>query len=160
MAKFLLQRLEEGANATAGVLYAEDGSRLAATLERAEGANEPMVSRISAGHYQLGLKKLGSSKFDGQHTSVFGAAHKGMIEILGVPGREAILFHMGNWYYQSEGCVLLGLRTDSDRTGLMIPAGESRLGYVPAYAALVAAVQAGDASLDVKDIVQPLALVA
>jgi hypothetical protein len=160
MANFLLQRMEDSAKATTGVLYDAFGKRIAATLERAEGQNEPMVSRIPAGHYRLGLKTVGSSKFDSQYTAMFGSSHKGMIEITSVPGREAILFHMGNWYYQSEGCVLVGARTDTDRTGLMIPPGESRLGYVPAYAALLAAVQAGDAWLDVKDIVQPMALVA
>lgn len=52
---------------------------------------------------------------DGDHVCSFGAhevGHLGSIktyEILSVPGHSGILFHVGNYNDDSEGCVLLGL---------------------------------------------------
>lgn len=152
---FKLQRVAESANATSGVLYGPDGARLCATLERAWKGNEPANSRIPSGTFELQLKKLGTSHFDSFYTKQFGSNHKGMIEIAGVLGRSSILFHMLNWYYQSEGCIGCGSHTEKGGVDWFIPPGQSRPGYVAAYAPLLAAVQNGGAKLQVLNVIQP-----
>lgn len=149
---FKLQRVAQSASATAGVLYADDGTKLCATLERAWDNNETAKSRIPAGTYDLRLKPLGSSHFDGFYSKEFGSTHKGMIEIAGVPGRSSILFHMLNYWFQTEGCIGCGSRTEQGSRDLQIPPGESRPGYLAAYAALLAAVETGGAKLEVTDV--------
>ncbi len=37
-----------------------------------------------------------------------GSKHKDVYQILDVPGRTAILFHVGNYEYETEGCILVG----------------------------------------------------
>jgi len=37
-----------------------------------------------------------------------GTKHKDVYEVTNVPGRKAILFHMGNFESDTEGCILLG----------------------------------------------------
>src|SRR4051812_23553338 len=151
MTAFTLDRRASDTNSTAGDLLSPEGHILCATLERADHDNQSRASRIPDGPYPVTPRKLAHShlaKFYSQHC---GAAHKGMIAIDRVPGRSAILFHMGNWYYQSEGCVLCGETTAPSGKGYQIPPGQRRPGYVRAYAALLAAVQAGGAQIAVID---------
>lgn len=160
MTQFTLDRRASDTNSTAGELLSPEGHILCATLERADHANQPRISRIPAGTYPLILRKLGESHFDKFHSSQFGSAHKGMIEIDRVPGRSVILFHMGNWYYQSEGCVLCGETTAPSGKGYQIPPGQSRPGYLRAYAALLAAIQSGGAQITVIDGDKPVIPIA
>ena len=65
------------------------------TMERPDLGNKPFVSRIPAGDY----------------TCVRARYHKGgydTYEIIGVPGRTHILFHVGNRMIDVNGCVALG----------------------------------------------------
>lgn len=142
---FTLRRTDSGTDSTAGLLLSPDGTRLCATLERAWLDNKPRESRIPAGTYSLKMKKLGTSRFDDDYRKKFGDFHKGMIEIDGVPGRDEILFHMGNWHHHTQGCVLLGARTEQMPGGknFQIPPGESRDGYLIAYPLLLKAVSEG-----------------
>lgn len=151
MTTFLLSRLLDGLNATAGELRSPDGDALCATLERAGLANRPRVSRVPAGVYHLALKPLGTSHFDEFYAKKFGAFHQGMIEITGIPGRSGILFHMGNWWCQTEGCVICGERAVPQGASYMIPPGESAPGYIAAYGAMLSAINAGEAALKIAD---------
>lgn len=64
---------------------------------------------IPAGNYSLGLKKVGTSRFDSGYSRKFAGMHEGMIEILDVPNRSEILIHIGNYPNDTEGCCLMGL---------------------------------------------------
>lgn len=64
------------------------------TLELPWKGNQNLISCIPKGIYQV--EKRYSSKF------------KNHFHITGVPNRNLILIHVGNYYYQLEGCILVG----------------------------------------------------
>ncbi len=82
-----------------GDLTQDDGTHIAETLEHAFLQND--------GSYAPKLN-------EGTHTCVLGEHeldHGGPFqayEITGVPGHSGILFHVGNYNTDSNGCVLLG----------------------------------------------------
>lgn len=155
MTTFTLSRLQNGKTATAGELRSPDGDHLCATLERAWNDNRSNSSRIPAGTYLLALKPYDAihplSHFDQFYRNKFKDFHQGMIEITGVPSRSGILFHMGNWPFQTEGCVICGERTVPQGASFMVPPGESAPGYIVAYGALLKAVRCGGAAVRIAD---------
>jgi Family of unknown function (DUF5675) len=157
MTEFILRRIAEGRDSTAGQLLIwraplnAEGELICATLEQEWNNNRPRESRIPPGRYKLAVKPFGTSRFDDEYRKKFGAWHLGMIELEGVPDRSAILFHMGNYHRHTEGCPLLGLRTVKEGENWQIPPGESRPGYVKAYPLLLAAAHAGTGWVTVKD---------
>jgi len=149
---FTLRRLVGGPNSTPGELLGPDGAKLCATLERAWLNNKVGESRIPPGSYPLRLKRIGESRFDEHYRRMFGEWHVGMIEIDQVPGRDQILFHLANWYFQLEGCVATGTSTaPHGKADFGIPAGESRPGYLIAYPPMMTAIKTKGATLTVID---------
>jgi hypothetical protein len=71
------------------------------TLERPWKDNEANVSCIPTGTYACSMKPF----YETEH-----------YEVLNVPGRTGIFIHPGNFYTDSEGCILLGL-AESDING-------------------------------------------
>lgn len=150
MAKvFRLKRTGESELATSGLLLDEKSAVLCATLEPNTKGDHP---RIPPGEYDLKLLGPGQSRFDISYREIFGKDFRGLIEIV-VPSRSHILFHMGNWFDQTRGCVMCGLTTRKTESGrsFEIPPGESKAGYWHAYQEMMAAVQEGGAKLRVYD---------
>jgi hypothetical protein len=149
MSRLVLSRIKHDANATQGELTL-DGVRLCYTLEnrppRDEGVKEPGLSRIPAGTWPLQLRTEGG--FHTRYASMFGAAHHGMVEIL-IPGWKYVLFHIGNYHSDTDGCVLLGSELGtSPAKGLCV--WRSRDAYREVYPRLLEAVRNG-ASLVIED---------
>lgn len=95
--KVRLTRTEQNDKQSLGVLQIIDGYRIAMscfTLELPDRNNEPQVSCIPTGSYQV--KKRTSPKFR-EH-----------FHIVGVPNRSYILIHAGNYHTGILGCVLVG----------------------------------------------------
>lgn len=86
---------------TFGTLRLADGTAFP-TVERPWEYNAPGKSCIPAGEYLMALR--GSPVV--QRTS--GNAFRSGWEIQGVPGRDLIMIHPGNWMDDSNGCVLVG----------------------------------------------------
>lgn len=64
-------------------------------------------TRIPEGLYCIGFRKVGG--FNNRYTAKFGDDfHKGMLQVLDVPGFEYILIHTGNTENHTAGCLLLG----------------------------------------------------
>jgi hypothetical protein len=103
----VLIRLQENEKQTLGQLYIWDGLKLVfqgKTLELPWRDNERNVSRIPEGEYRVVRR---TSKRFGQH-----------FHIKDVPGRDLILIHVGNYYRQTEGCILIGQKfVDLDGDG-------------------------------------------
>ena len=66
---------------------------------------------IPQGYYDLGFRNEGGKYRE--YTKKF-VGHKGMIEVQNVLGRKYILFHIGNTAKDSEGCILLGNRANTN----------------------------------------------
>lgn len=96
--KGVLIRLDDNdSEQTLGQLYVYDGLDLVfqcKTLELPWGENKNNISRIPEGTYKV--KRRTSKKF-GEH-----------YHITEVEGRKYILMHVGNYYNQTRGCVLIG----------------------------------------------------
>lgn len=106
--KAVLHRLNDNTKIQSlGRLFLFDGLELpfkCVTLELPDKNNQRNISRIPAGTYKV--VRRWSEKF------------KNHFHLLDVAGRSLILIHVGNYYTQIEGCILVGTRfTDIDKDG-------------------------------------------
>jgi hypothetical protein len=97
--KILINRLRDNGTQTIGLgaLFIDGVSIFTfVTLELAWKDNKNNISCIPAGDY---LCKVRYSEKYGRH-----------LHVLNVPAREFILFHWGNYYANTNGCILVGER--------------------------------------------------
>ena len=87
-------RVEQGPSGTFGVLKI-NGECVCLTLERPWEDNKPNVSCIPSGIYTC--KRVNSPH------------HGTTYEVMHVPYRSSILFHIGNTIRDSQGCILTGM---------------------------------------------------
>lgn len=87
-----------------GKLCAPDGITFCLTLEHAYPTTEGYQPKLPAGTYRC---------VRGPHQLHTGPIFE-TFEITGVPGHTGILFHVGNWNRDSEGCVLVGYTISGD----------------------------------------------
>ena len=103
--KLLIARLRETEKETLGKLFIFDGIKVVfecCTLEPAWKGNRKNISCVPAGKYELAHRW--SPKY---------ADH---LILLGVNGRSYVLMHKGNFYWDTEGCILVG-RSHADING-------------------------------------------
>ena len=96
-------RSAETANCTTGYLSV-DGTQLCYTLELPDRNSEKLVSRIPAGEYP------GNLRYDHQDAW--------RVQLDNVPGRDNVQIHVGNWLFQTEGCILVGTKVDPGNCSL------------------------------------------
>lgn len=101
MTTYILRRTEQTDAATFGELVTEDGWKIALTLEEPWRRNMRNVSCIPAGTYEM-FKRLSPKR---GYT---------LWELRGVPNRDNVQIHVGNWLSDTEGCILVGTQ-HSDR---------------------------------------------
>jgi hypothetical protein len=131
-----------------------------ATLSWAKGLNQgyfgledqpqhgPKVAhetRIPAGNYRVRLRSWG--RLHGIYANRYGDAHKGMLELLDVPGFEHILIHAGNNDDHTSGCILIGRGANAANMTLQ----QSRPAYVDFYKEVLAAAEAGNLVISIVD---------
>ena len=116
-------------DAVIGVLSI-DADNIVATVE-----NKHFL--IPKGIYNLTVNKSGT--MNGQYKVLFPEMHKGMIEISGVPNRDGLFFHIGNYSIDSEGCVLVGKKAEHEDVLI-----SSRVTYIQVYPLLLAAAENGE----------------
>ncbi len=134
-----LHRIEERDRSTLGLLTL-DGEKLCDTLERGPGPNRPQLDRIPAGTHTLHIRREGG--YHARYLKRYGPDfHKGMVEVL-VPDRTFILFHIGNYWRDSLGCILTGDGRFIDGDG-ELAIGKSRDTYKRVYPTLFAAAKSG-----------------
>lgn len=97
----ILKRLEKREDGILSSL-SKDGEQIAVCLEHAYDSglgNGSYDAKLKSGRYKCvrGLHRLGPKKSQFE-----------TFEITGVPGHTGILFHVGNYNKDSDGCVLLG----------------------------------------------------
>jgi hypothetical protein len=90
-----LQRTEQNAFATYGVMIRDDGAMECVTLEHPWRENRHGVSCIPAGAYTA------TKRFSPKH-------NMDVFWVDGVPDRQAIEIHVGNLPADTEGCILVG----------------------------------------------------
>ncbi len=97
-------------------------------------------TRIPAGHYKIGLRKEGG--FHGRYyqDKRFKEYHRGMLQVLDVPGFEYILIHVGNTEKHTDGCLLVGLVPHAQNYRLI----NSAVAYETLYNMVIDAAEAGE----------------
>ena len=103
MINLLLIRDTFTEESTIGELFI-NGERICDTLERPYFNNQRNISCIPEGVYPVRLRLPRES------------ATRDYVHLLvqDVPDRDWILFHRGNYPYQSQGCILVGLGSQQD----------------------------------------------
>lgn len=89
-------------------------------------ANE---TRIPAGQYRVAVRTAG--KHHQQYKLQFPDIHRGMLQVLDVPGFDYILIHCGNTQADTAGCLLVGTGAVTDNGNMSI--SNSRLAYRKFY---------------------------
>lgn len=107
----------------------------------------PKETRIPEGAYRVGVRTWGG--FYRRYREKFPSFHKGMLEILDVPGFTDILFHIGNLESNTDGCQL-------SNYGVMAKPGQmsgqcSTDAYVDFYKTVIDAALAGNLYINIID---------
>lgn len=151
MQTFTLVRQGETERSTWGTLFDPTNKWLSEMLER--GPAPFIHPRIPAGTFALRIRPMGESKFDARLKDVV-PRYRGIIEVMGVPGRSNIEIHPANFYYELEGCLAPGDEVHGDKYthNFAVVGGKSRPAFKRIYAALIAAIDnGGGAQLVIKD---------
>lgn len=141
-----LARISSGSESTLGSLHlVSDPAKPSLCFTLEDEFREVKVAgktRIPDGVYHLKLRTYGGTheKYLQRYGSDF---HKGMIEVMDVPGFTDILFHTGNTDDHTAGCILVGYGLEHNRKG------EGRLtrsgdAYVDIYPIIQRALTAGE----------------
>ena len=97
-------------------------------------------TRIPAGTYAVKLRNTGG--FHANYLRRFGKLfHRGMLQVMDVPGFEYILIHIGNTDKDTAGCVLVGATRDVVKGTI----GGSEVAYRRLYPKVAAALLKGEA---------------
>ena len=104
MLKLTLIRDIDSGKSTIGRLYCE-GEFLCFTLENTWADNQPRISCIPEGTYDLTTKTYGRFYDRYDHP---------IVVVKNVPGRSEILFHKGNTSSETAGCILVGMEKGVD----------------------------------------------
>lgn len=138
-----LWRLYADAKATIGVLFWK-GFFLCFTLEdEHRDVKVPKETRIPAGIYKLELRDSPT------HSKKYG--HQ-MIYVNGVPTHTGIMFHIGSFNTDTDGCILVGLTPDANNIDGELKLTSSRTAYYKVFYPVVHdALKNGDVFLEVVD---------
>ena len=121
-----------------------DGDHVADGLEDEYRRNKvPGETRIPAGKYKLGLRKVGG--FHKRYAGMF-PWHRGMLEVKDVPNFKYILIHIGNWDRDTDGCLLLG---SADEKAMAV--WLSKATYTRFYKRVIDAVERGSVTIEYRD---------
>lgn len=114
--KLILTRIDKREDGIFGTLHTETKTTLAVTIEHAYD------SGLGNGSYDAKLQPGTYNCVRGAHQLHAGKPFE-TFEVKGVAGHTGILFHVGNFNEDSEGCILLGRRIaprDPPESGNMI----------------------------------------
>ncbi|MFB2118553.1 DUF5675 family protein [Parapedobacter sp. 2B3] len=106
MARIKLIRVAKGEHTTLGHLYI-NGLFCCYVLEDTVRDHKiPGQTAIPAGEYTLGFNT--TANMNTRYRSNYASVHRGMVEVRGIPNFSLVFFHIGNYYTQTEGCLLTG----------------------------------------------------
>ena len=142
----LLRRVVASDEATIGILSIDGKPECWSLEDQFQAKKVFSETRIPSGRYKLKAREKGGMY--PRYKKKWPDLHRGMIEIMDVPGFTDILFHIGNKDDDTAGCVLVG------RHAVMVgryTVLESRLAYLAFYTKVVEAVYNGACRLTVMD---------
>jgi hypothetical protein len=81
--------------------------------ERPDGEKKYGETAIPKGLYKLGLRTSGST-LNEIYKQKYADIHRGMIELLDIPGYSNVYIHIGNYPKDTLGCPLVGMQKGLD----------------------------------------------
>lgn len=131
-------RYNDTGNETLGLLMI-NGKFRGHTLEDEERTVKVYgETRIPEGTYKIGLRKEGG--FHIRYLNKFPNMHKGMLEVLDVPGFRYILIHIGNTDDDTAGCLLVARSLGANNDSIV----KSKDKYVEIYPEIARAIINGE----------------
>ena len=106
-------------------------------------------TRIPAGRYIVGVRKYGGFHEKYKKHSRYGKFHRGMLEIMAVPGFTDVLVHVGNREDDTAACLLTGLGAFSKSGQMAIH--NSADAYEAFYKKVIEAAENGTLSISYVD---------
>jgi hypothetical protein len=104
--KLQVVRTQFGKDATNGMLFV-NGYFEAFTLEdQYQEVKVHSETCIPEGSYKIELRTVGG--FNDRYNRKYPTMHKGMLQVMDVPGFQYILIHQGNTDEHTAGCLLIG----------------------------------------------------
>lgn len=122
-----------------------DGSLAAYCVEDEPRAEKVAgETRIPAGLYKVGVRAEGG--FHNRYSTKFPTMHRGMLQVMDVPGFEYILIHVGNTDDDTAGCLCIGTAPTS-----AIGVSSSVAAYKRLYPRMIEAALAGELTIEYRD---------
>ena len=107
MIEITLQRFSKNKESTLGTFFIDCSFSCYTLEDEFRSQKVSGETRIPAGRYSIELRTVGG--FHARYLDKYGAEfHKGMLQVMNVPGFEYILIHTGNTDNDTAGCVLVG----------------------------------------------------
>ncbi len=139
----LVNRCESDSKATRSEVSVDGTFVCYAVEDEARDIKVEGETRIPAGTYKVGVRKVGG--FHAKYAKLFDF-HRGMLHVQNVPNFEHILIHVGNSEKDSAGCLCVGLAKGPDMTVL-----QSRMGYKKLYMMVIRSAEAGTLTIEYQD---------
>lgn len=146
--KIKVKRIKQGNNSTLSEIYIDDeffgyGLEDLVRDEKIKGA-----TAIPAGTYALGLNTYGA--MNARYKRKFPDMHRGMIEIRSIPNFKYVYIHIGNYFSDTEGCLLVGEYFKLYDGNYAVY--DSAKAYVRLYGMLVEVVRQGEVMLEIIEV--------
>ena len=104
--KIDVKRIYDDGDCTIGALYIDRKFECFTLEDEKREQKVHSETRIPEGSYCVGLRPVGG--FHKRYSGKFPTIHKGMLQVLDVPGFEYVLIHIGNDDEDTAGCLLVG----------------------------------------------------
>lgn len=108
-------------------------------------AKVPKETRIPDGLYNIEVRTVGG--FDNRYRKKFGF-HRGMLHVVGVPGFDYILVHIGNTEKNTDGCLLVGAGANTVNE---LTIQSSKIAYSNLYKKVIESALAGNLKIQYVD---------
>ena len=139
MMELKVYRYSSQSQTTLGALHINDKFQCYTLEDHHQDIKIKGETRIPAGTYNIGLRTVGG--FDARYKAKF-SFHKGMLQVLNVPGFEYILIHIGNDEDDTAGCLLVGNTANNNRLNKGF-IGDSTNAYKSLYPKVLKALESG-----------------
>ncbi|WP_164108672.1 MULTISPECIES: DUF5675 family protein [Sphingobacterium] len=104
--KIEVKRIKQGKNSTLSEIYIDDDFFGYGLEDSVRDIKIKGSTAIPAGTYKLRLNMYGA--MNARYKRKFPDMHRGMIEVQDIPNFKYVYIHIGNYFSDTEGCLLVG----------------------------------------------------
>lgn len=138
-----VKRIKQGKNSTLSEIYIDDEFFGYGLEDLVREVKIKGSTAIPAGSYKLEVNTYGG--MNAKYKRKFPEIHRGMIEIKDIPNFKYVYIHIGNYYSDTDGCLLVGEYFKLYHGDYAVY--DSTKAYARLYELLVEAVAKGEAVL-------------